>query len=250
MRSQTVFSERVGPPEAPPRRACRRLAACIVLQWVLLAAPGFGQANQLWPEVDTYVRLTPQTRLFISQQSTREESNATQVDVGFHLDLFLKPLRGQQWFRSHPRDESKSRYLLLRVGYHYIAPLGTSDKPENRIMLEATPRYPLRLGFVLADRNRSDLRFTPDGFSWRYRNRAALEKTVHAHDYVFDTYARAEVWYDNSCGRWSRTLVQLGAEFPIREKVSFESYYERQNNTSTRPNQQLNGVGLILNLHL
>lgn len=235
---------------APHRRLGLRIVAGIVSYLAMLATACFGQANQFWPEVDTYVRLAPQTRLFISEQSTREESNAAEMNLGFHLDVFLKPLRDQRGLRSRSQDESKSRYLLLRIGYHYIAPFSPADKPENRIILEATPRYPLRLGITLADRNRTDLRFTSDGFSWRYRNRAALERTFRWKGYAFDPYVRGEVWYDSAYAKWSRTLIQVGAEFPIRNKISFESYYEHQNNTSKPPNQQLNGMGLILNLHL
>jgi hypothetical protein len=103
-------------------------------------------------------------------------------------------------------------------------------------------------GITLADRNRVDLRFMQGGFSWRYRNRVAVERTFHIRKYTFDPYLRGEVWYDNLYSKCSRTLLQVGADFPITQRVSLEGYYEHQNNTSTSPNQQLNGVGIVLNL--
>ena len=235
-------------PAAANQRRRRRFVASLVLYLTVLATSAWGQTQQFWPEVDTYVHLNPQARLFFSAQNTREESATSEMDLGAHIDLFLRPLNDKRLLASRPHDEVKSRYLQFRVGYHYIFYPDGSDKPENRIIIEATPRYPVRFGIVLANRNRTDLRFLPGGFAWRYRNRLAVERTFHVHSYRFDPYLRGEVWYDSQYNKWSRTLFQVGAEFPIRKPVSLEGYYEHQNNTSKPPNQQFNGVGLILNL--
>jgi hypothetical protein len=45
------------------------------------------------------------------------------------------------------------------------------------------------------------------------------------------------------------TAVYAGCRFPIGEHVDFNPYYERQNNTGKSPNQQLNQLGLMLNLY-
>ena len=222
--------------------------AIVALYLVAFASSLYGQNKQVWPEVDTYVHLNDSARFFFSVQSTREDSATTDKDIGAHLDVFLKPLRKTRLLSSHSSDGSKSRLVLFRIGYHYLFPLEESGKPENRVIVEATPRYPLGFGIVIADRNRTDLRFTQDGFSWRYRNRISVERTLHIRKYSFDPYLRGEVWYDSLYNKWSRTLVQIGSDFPISRRVSLEGYFEHQNNTSTSPNQQLNGVGLVLNL--
>lgn len=239
------------------RRKCRttgrRFRACALVAILLALCPHFAgrldaQTNQIWPEIDTYIRLNPNSRLFFSVQNTREEAASTEVDIGAHVDLFLKPIRKKYLLSSSPKDEAKSQWVLFRVGYHYLFPNDNPDAAENRVIVEVTPRIPGPFGIVVADRHRADLRFLQDGFAWRYRNRVSIERTFHVGRYSFDSYMRAEVWFDSLYQKWSRTLFQAGAEFPIRKHVSFESYYEHQNNTSKAPNHSLNGVGVILNL--
>jgi len=215
----------------------------------MFATLAYGQVDEFWPEVDTYVHLNDNARLFFSVQNTREDSAATSTDVGAHLDVFLKPLGGLRLLSSRSSDESKSRLVLFRIGYHHLFARGGSGSPEDRVVVEVVPRYPLRFGVVIADRSRTDLRFTQDGFAWRYRNRISVERAFHIRKYSFDPYLRGEVWYDSLYHKWSRTVLQAGSEFPIARHVSLEGYYEHQNNTSSSPNQQLNGLGAILNLH-
>ena len=250
MRSEPGDRENELLPAAANQPRCGRLVASIALYLAVFATLALAQTQQFWPEVDTYVHLNGQSRLFFSAQSTREESASSEMDLGAHIDFFLKPLRDKHLLASRPSDEAKSRYVQFRIGYHYLFPTEGSGEPENRVILEVTPRYPLLFGVVLANRNRTDLRFLQGGFAWRYRNRLAIEKTFRVHSYSFDPYLRAEVWYDSLYSKWSRTLLQIGSEFPIHKRVGIEGYYERQNNTSTSPNQQVDGIGLILKLHL
>jgi hypothetical protein len=60
------------------------------------------------------------------------------------------------------------------VGYQYLDNVGKPD--ENRIQFALTSRFELPWSLVLADRNRADLRFINDQFSWRYRNRLTLQR--------------------------------------------------------------------------
>ena len=228
---------------------CRRVGVIVVAYLAVFAMPLCAQTEQLWPEVDTYVHLNDNTRLFFSLQNTREDSAATGTDLGAHLDIFLKPLRKARLLASRSSDESKSRLVLFRIGYHHLFSRGDSGSPENRIIVEAAPRYPLGAGIVVVDRNRADLRFTMDGFTWRYRNRLSVERNFRVRSFSFAPYLRGEVWYDELYSKWSRTLLQVGSEFPINRRVSLECYYEHQNDTSTSPNRPLHGLGYVLQLH-
>jgi hypothetical protein len=229
-------------------RLCQRVVMMSVVYLALFATALHGQVQQFWPEVDTFVHLNDNSRLMFSVQSTRQESVSSEMDIGAHVDLFVKPLRKARLLTSHSPDVAKSRFVQFRIGYHYLFPYDNAGNSENRIIMEATPRYPMPFGITLADRNRVDLRFAQGGFSWRYRNRVAVERTFHIGKYSFDPYLRGEAWYDSFYSKWSRTLFQFGSDFPITPRVSLEGYYEHQNNTSTSPNQQLNGVGMVLNL--
>jgi hypothetical protein len=59
----------------------------------------------------------------------------------------------------------------------------------------------------------------------------------------------AEFFYQSKFGKWSDTAVYAGCLFPIGKHAEFNPYYEHQNNTGGRTNQQLNQLGLMLNLY-
>ena len=116
-------------------------------------------------------------------------------------------------------------------------------------MLEATPRYPLKAGFLITDRNRTDLRSVAGDFSWRYRNRLMVERSFGIHSYHFTPYVRAETFYDSNAEKWSRTTEDIGCIFPIRRRAEIEPYYQHMNDTAKSPNRQTHGVGLALSLY-
>jgi len=161
--------------------------------------------------------------------------------------MYTKPLLKLKRFTIFQLDESKSRPLTIRIGYNRLP---NGDKPpENRGVLDATPRFPLRAGFLIADRNRAELRWINGDFSWRYRNRLMVERTIAIHHYHFTPYVRGEAYYVSTAGKWSRTTEDGGFIFPIRRWAEIEAYYEHMNDTSKAPNQQTHGIGLILSLY-
>jgi Protein of unknown function (DUF2490) len=205
------------------------------------------QTYQTWPEIDTYINLNPHLRLYFIATQTKENRQGTDAEVGPNLDFFLNPLFKKNKGVIFQLDKSKSRPLLLRVGYRYLP--STNGPTEHRGVLEATGRYPLKSGFLFSDRNRADLRFINGEFSWRYRNRPTVERTVSILSYHFTPYARGEVYFDSKYRKWSRVSETFGAAFPVRKHTEIEPYYEHQNDTSKPPNRQINAFGLSLNLY-
>jgi hypothetical protein len=103
---------------------------------------------------------------------------------------------------------------------------------------------------LISDRNRADLDWPTSGnFTWRYRNRLTIERRVTTHSYHPAPYVSAEVFYESQYNKWSTTALYAGCLFPIGKHVQFDPYYEHQNNTGKHPNQQLNQLGLVLNLY-
>ncbi len=98
-------------------------------------------------------------------------------------------------------------------------------------------------GFLVSDRNRADLRFIDGEFSWRYRNRLTVERTVSILSYHFSPYVRGEVYFDSNYEKWSRTSGTLGGAFPISQHTEIEIYYEHQNDTGKSPNRQVECFG-------
>jgi len=221
-------------------------AVLVVLSFAL---PAHGQANQLWPEVSTYVKLNDNVRFYFLSTTVKEDRESTEWEFGPNLDLFFKPLKKKPKWVVFPQDESKSRSVMVRIGYRYISPVTGSDPGEHRGVLEVTPRYPMPHGVLLSDRDRIDFRLIGGVYSWRYRNRLTLEKVFSRGRFTAVPYVRGEVYYDSRFDKWSRTALTAGSAFPTTKHIELESYYEHQNDTSSNPNRQVNALGVVVNLY-
>jgi hypothetical protein len=219
-----------------------------VLLFLFSALPAKSeQTVQFWPEVDTYFKLDPKFRLEFVATTTQEAGSTVGSEFGVNLDIFVKPIFKLKRFTVFQLDESKSRLLTFTAGYHYLpSPNGSN---ESRVLVEATPRYPLKAGILVSDRNRVDLRWINGDFSWRYRNRLTAERTFAIHSYHLSPYLQAEAYYDSSPEKWSRTTEDIGCIFPIRRRAEIEPYYQHMNDTSKSPNRQTHGIGLHLRLY-
>ena len=161
-----------------------------------------------------------------------------------------RPRVGPLFCYAEGRIVTPGQQLSHLTGKGESSTLPTPRKPpENCVVLDATPRFPLKAGVSVADRNRADLRFIEGGFSWRYRNRLMVERSFRVHSYHFTPYVRGEAYYDSKPAKWSRTTEDIGCVFPIRRRAEIESYYEHMNDTSKSPNRQTHGVGVTLSLY-
>lgn len=212
---------------------------------VMLFGPAaYTQTSQFLPEIDTYVKLHPDVRFAFQAKETREDGVPTQAEIGPSMEFYWRPLKN---LVPNGVDEAKTRFMLLSFGYRYLP---QSNAPAtNRILLVATPRIPLKSKLVISDRNRGELNFSNGELTWRYRNRLQLEREITIHSYHPTPYANVEAYYDSMFQKWSSTAIQAGCQFPIRRHSEIDAYYEHENNTGTVPNQQVNAIGLILNLH-
>src|SRR5208337_1733343 len=224
-------------------------------KWLTLAAlviigclHGMAQTDQLLPEIDTYVKVSSDLRVSFQVKETREGGDPTQAEIGPSLDFYLPPLVRLQNITEFDLDDSKSRPLVVTVGYRYL-PQANNGPAINRIEPVATFNFPLKGRFLLSNRNRADLDWQRGGFSWRYRNLFQIEKSLKIRSYHPAPYASVEFFYESQYGKWSDTAIYAGCLFPIGKHLEFDPYYEHQNNTGKSPNQQLNQLGLMLNLY-
>jgi hypothetical protein len=205
------------------------------------------QTDQFLPEIDAYYKLTPDVRLSFQAKETREGGDPTQAELGPSIDFYVKPLLKLKTATRFDLDDSKSRPLVLSIGYRYLP--SPNAPAENRLEPVATFHFPLKTGFLLSDRNRADLDWKSGKFSWRYRNRLQIEKRLTIHSYHPAPYVSVEPFYESQYSKWSDTAIYAGCLFPIGKHVEFNPYYEHQNNTGKSPNQQLNQLGLMLSLY-
>ena len=206
------------------------------------------QGTQFLPEVDVYLKLDTSVRLRGQASDTREGGDPSQLTIGPDIDLYVKPLIRLKEVTAFDLDDAKSRPLVFSAGYRYLATPGSPS--TNRMILTATSHFPApKVRLLITDRNRSDLNWSDGKFEWRYRNKLEIEKPLTVHSYHPAPYASVEVYYESQYQKWSTTEIEAGCLFPIRKHFELDPYYEHQNNTGKKPNSQLNGIGLTLNIY-
>ncbi len=209
---------------------------------------GSAQTVQGLPEIDTYVKLSSDLRVSFQVKETREGGDPTQAEIGPSLDFYLPPLVRLQKATEFDLDDSKSRLLVFSVGYRYL-PQANNAPAINRIEPVVTLNFPMKGRFLFSERNRADLDWQSGSYSWRYRNLFQIEKSLKIRSYHPAPYVSVEFFYESQYSKWSDTAIYAGCLFPIGRHVQFNPYYEHQNNTGKSPNQQLNQLGLMLNLY-
>jgi Protein of unknown function (DUF2490) len=219
--------------------------APLVILWCVY---GSAQTEQLLPEIDTNVKLSSYLRVTFQAKGTREDGVPQQAEIGPSLDFYLKPLIRLKDVTQFDLDDAKPRPLVFSIGYRYL-PQANNAPAINRMEPVVTFHLPMPASFLLSDKNRADLDWQNGGFSWRYRNRVQIERTLMIGSYHPAPYASVESFYNSQYGKWSDTAIYAGCTFPIGKHSEFKPYYEHQNNTGKHPNQQLNQLGLILNLY-
>jgi len=220
-------------------------AALIVVSF---GSPADAQTTQVWPEISLFTRLNDGMRFYFLATTVKESQESTEAEVGPNFDFYLRPFRERKRLAGFRLDESKNRFLLLRVGYRYLDSF-SGDADEHRVVLEATPRYPLKGGVLVSNRGRVDARFIDGEYSWRFRSRLSIEKEFTIGRVRINPYIRGEVFYDSRFEAWSRTEWIGGAAFPLNRRVELEGYFDYQHDTGGDHNRQVYAIGTVLNLY-
>ena len=228
-----------------------RQALRIFAGWMLFACftwqPARAQNLQFLPEIDAYLTVKPDVRVYLEAKDDRDGGDPTQFQFGPSIQYYLKPFVRLTRVTVFDLDDSKSRPLVLETGYRIITAPNTPD--ENRLIEAATVHFPLVARILLSDRNRFDLDWKNGVFTWRYRNKLTLERTFSVHSYHFRPYVAAETFYESQYSKFSTTELFAGCLFPVGKHVQFNPYYEHENDTGKKPNTQQNYVGLALYLY-
>jgi hypothetical protein len=221
----------------------------LVLLGLLFCAPGLSaqEQTQLWPEVDTYVRLSPRTGfMFTTEFNSDPHAGTLQGELGPNFDVYLRPFLRP---RLRDLDPSKSKLLTFRAGYRYLPSIAGNKPAENRPLVELTARFHVPLAILLSDRSREEFRFIADKpFATRYRNRLSLERNFSIRNYRFTPYARDEVFYANR--QISANTTTIGSIFPVNRRAELEFYWKTQRSTTSTPSAFTYGAGAILSLYL
>jgi hypothetical protein len=214
----------------------------VALLFISTGLPALAQSVQFLPETDAHLTLNSYLRTYLQAKDDRDEGASNQFSIGPSLQLYLKPLLKLKNITAFDLDDAKKRPLALEIGYRSVT--APNALPINRMETIVTFNFPLKAGFLISDRNRADLDWTSETFTWRYRNKLTLERTVAVHSYHLIPYVAAEPYYEEKYHKWSTTDLYAGCLFPVGRHVQFNAYYEHENNTGKRPNQQVSDIGL------
>ena len=225
-----------------------RRIVCAALIVVLARTSAHAQTTQFWPEISVFTRLNDRMRFYFLATTVKESHESTEGEFGPNFDFYLRPFRERKRLGGFRLDESKNRFLLLRVGYRYLDSF-SGDPNEHRIVLEATARYPLKGGVLVSNRGRTDVRVIDGELSWRFRSRLSVEKEFSIGPVRMNPYVRGEVYYDSRFDAWSRTEWIGGAAFPLNRRVELEGYFDYQHDTGGDRNRQVHAIGTVLNLY-
>lgn len=229
-------------------RGVRRWELVFALGLISFSLQARAQQDQFLPEIDFYYKLSSGVRLQFQAKQTREGGEPTQAEIGPTIDFYVHPWIRLDKVRKFDLDDAKSRPLVVSVGYRYL-PEANGGAATNRLEPVMTSRFPVSTKVLITDRNRFDLDWKNGDFTWRYRNRLQVEGPVPIGSYHLTPYASVEPFYQSQYGKWSETAIYAGCIFPIRKHAQLDPYYEHQNQTGKKPNEQLNQFGLVLSLY-
>jgi hypothetical protein len=205
------------------------------------------QSPEFVPEIDTHVTLNSYMRTYLVTKDDRDAGASSQFSVGPSLQFYMKPLLRMQKITAFDLDDAKTRPLIVEDGYRYL--IAPNEPSTQRMQPMATSHFPLKAGFLASDRNRADLDWKAGKFSWRYRNKLTIERTIRVHGYHFIPYIAAEPYYTSQYSKWSTTDLYVGGLFPVGKHVQFNCYYDHENNTGTKPNDPKNYIDVAMQLY-
>jgi len=212
----------------------------------MLQFPARAQTDQLLPEIDVYYKASTNVRFVFQTKETREGGLPVTAEIGPSLDVYMKRLSRLMDITAFDLDKSKAQLLVFSIGYRYLP---YPDEPSaNRLEPYVTFNVGTPGRLLASDKSRADLDWQNGNFSWHYRNRVTVERTWRIRTYHFSPYASAEFWYQSQYAKWSETAIYTGCSLPLGKHFDFNPYYEHQNNTGKKPNQQLDQAGLMLNV--
>ena len=205
---------------------------CLLPVVILLHSyASFAQTQtEFWPEVNGFVKLNDQFRIYmVSALARGKESDVQSLDLAANVDFSLKPLFGK---RKKLEDWQRSRWFWVRLGYDYISKQidGEAGTPENRGMINVfgkTPSLPAEIFLEL--RTRADLRWIGGDYSTRYRLRleATREFTVISNSVV--PYLNCEAFYDTRYSGWARGTRYGAFLFPAYIPIGARGHRRARN---------------------
>jgi hypothetical protein len=147
-------------------------------------------------------------------------------------------------------NADKESRLVVGAGYEYLwTDQEGSATAEDRIVVDATPRYRPQSHWLLDLRNRAEFRWVDGAYSTRLRFRATVERDIPVRkNGRLTPYASAEFFYNFGSGSWDEQQYAVGVELPYRRIFMVQAYYLFQHGSGKPEN--VNVLGITVNFFL
>jgi len=220
----------------------------------LLAACGLAQeastTNEFWPEIDTFLKMSPNLRLIFVAKRERDAELARNSELSGEIEWSVhrfQPVLTLPWV---DQDATRKSMISFRAGHKYKRSFDkTPVVHENRPQAEFTLRWIFAENILVSNRARWEFRFVSGSpFSWRYRDRVQVERDFKLNKYTFTSYINGEPFYSSGTSRWDRFRFSGGAVFPFGRWFALEPFYLRQIDTHSPP-RNTNALGLGAQVH-
>jgi len=236
------------------RRVAIRALSAALLVWLTASRTAGAQppSYEVWPEVDTWLRLSPVWRVSVFvplaqnlDTHYREGNLIPQVDFAF----------GKAKFQRRLMDEERAgnmNLFLVRGGYLGGKSLGDSGEEytEYTAFGEWHWRFPLKGGVLLSHRVRTELRWLGKDsheLSNRWRYRLMVEKEFGAGRVSLVPYLNVEPYYDSRYDTVNRVRLIGGSSVAWASHTALEinGTYQYDSRSSTK---EIVALSVILHL--
>lgn len=197
-------------------------------------------AKEFWPSVKVHFDFPRSLRLQLTaERHDGEDARNLQSKFGALFSFRMKRIVTN---RLAGVDSEERYYMTVGAGYERLQPSG-----ENRLVIQATPRFMPGAGILLTDRSRMEFRWLKTSYDFRYRNKLAIQRDLKVEKFRFTPYASGEIFWARNLHAFNENQYALGVQLPFKRRLMLDTYYQRQNcNTCTQ--EKINIFGLSLNL--
>lgn len=209
-----------------------------------------GQPTEVWPEFTVNYDPSNKVRLMFAVRKERNEDTPDKtVETTATIIYRLRPLVRNMLFSDDENDNEKKYALSLAANWEYSRSFGSTLRNENRIMLDATPRYKIFGNILVENRLRLEFRFRDDGQrDYWFRDRVRAEKKFKIHNFRFAPFAYVEPMWTWQANAWNRNLLAAGTQIGlIRNRARLDLSYLRKN-CDTCDFADVNAIGINLQL--
>jgi Protein of unknown function (DUF2490) len=232
-----------------------RLVFLALMVW-LGAAAAAGQeepSKEFWPEIDSWLRFSPAWRLSLFLPISKNiETNYREGNLILQLDYtrgkFKNPVKRRLLDETRAQE---MRRLMLRGGYLNGKSLDDKGEAysETTTFLELHVRTPLKGGFLVSHRLRSDLRWlgSDHEYSYRLRYRLMVEKEFLAGRTSIVPYVNGEWYYDSRYAVVNRLRLIGGATVGLSPHFALEGNITYQHDSRSSVTN-LYALNVILHL--